>query len=354
MCSVSSSIRRVASRSGPRRARVGRRAPVLPDDLLFASFVRLIGKASRRACTSASRRYCASVSRLQPGSQPGHPATAQAGLEILAEGGTAADAAVAAALATCVAETVMTGLMGGGHALWWDAAPGRGATPRLLRRRARASAPTPRAAAEQCRSPSGAARSLRGRDRLVRRPGRPCRARRALATPRPASRGRGSCAPALALARYGVAMPPAHARVPRDARARDDDARGGADLRPGRTAARAGDLLGSRGSRGRSSSWPTRARAPSTRARSPALLALMAERGGLVTATTSPPTGRAGGSRSRCVRRATRAHARQASRRSPRRSRALPRFGGSPEPARALALAGALAARRHRTGIRRA
>ncbi len=50
----------------------------------------------------------------------GHPATAEAGREILADGGTAADAAVAAALASCVAETVMTGLLGGGHAIVWD------------------------------------------------------------------------------------------------------------------------------------------------------------------------------------------------------------------------------------------
>ena len=54
----------------------------------------------------------------------GHPATADAGLEILAEGGTAADAAVAASLASCVAETVMTGLLGGGHAVYHDAASG--------------------------------------------------------------------------------------------------------------------------------------------------------------------------------------------------------------------------------------
>ena len=50
----------------------------------------------------------------------GHPATAEAGAEILADGGTAADAAVAMGLASCVAETVMTGLLGGGHAIWWD------------------------------------------------------------------------------------------------------------------------------------------------------------------------------------------------------------------------------------------
>ncbi len=57
---------------------------------------------------------------MRPGIAAGHPATAEAGLEILAEGGTAADAAVAACLASCVAETVMTGFLGGGHALWWD------------------------------------------------------------------------------------------------------------------------------------------------------------------------------------------------------------------------------------------
>jgi len=55
----------------------------------------------------------------------GHPATAEAGVEILAEGGSAADAAVAACLASCVAETVMTGLLGGGHAIYWDARTGR-------------------------------------------------------------------------------------------------------------------------------------------------------------------------------------------------------------------------------------
>jgi gamma-glutamyltranspeptidase / glutathione hydrolase len=50
----------------------------------------------------------------------GHPATVAAGIEILEEGGTAADAAVAAGLASCVAETVMTGLLGGGHAVYFD------------------------------------------------------------------------------------------------------------------------------------------------------------------------------------------------------------------------------------------
>jgi gamma-glutamyltranspeptidase / glutathione hydrolase len=73
----------------------------------------------------------------------GHPATVEAGIEVLAEGGSAADAAVAACLASCVSETVMTGLLGGGHAIYYDAAsaharnldcfvavPGLGAEPK--------------------------------------------------------------------------------------------------------------------------------------------------------------------------------------------------------------------------------
>lgn len=80
---------------------------------------------------------------MQAGVAAGHPATTAAGIEILADGGTAADAAVAACLASCVAETVMTGLLGGGHAIYYDAAaervrnldcfvavPGLGAEPR--------------------------------------------------------------------------------------------------------------------------------------------------------------------------------------------------------------------------------
>src|SRR5438128_2404950 len=51
----------------------------------------------------------------------GHAATTAAGIEILTDGGSAADAAVAASLASCVSETVMTGLLGGGHAIYWDA-----------------------------------------------------------------------------------------------------------------------------------------------------------------------------------------------------------------------------------------
>ena len=57
---------------------------------------------------------------MRAGVAAGHPATAEVGLEILAEGGTAADAVVAMALASCVAETVMSGLLAGCHAIVFD------------------------------------------------------------------------------------------------------------------------------------------------------------------------------------------------------------------------------------------
>ena len=58
---------------------------------------------------------------MPAGVAAGHPATVEAGIEVLEDGGSAADAAVAASLASCVAETVMTGLLGGGHAIYFDA-----------------------------------------------------------------------------------------------------------------------------------------------------------------------------------------------------------------------------------------
>jgi gamma-glutamyltranspeptidase/glutathione hydrolase len=137
----------------------------------------------------------------------GHSATAEAGLEILEEGGTAADAAVAATLASCVAETVMTGLLGGGHALHWDAA--RGAAQNLD---------------GFCTVPSGRGAELVHLEvpfgaELVHYaigpascavPGVP-----ALAGELHARHGRlpwaRVCEPAVRLARHGVALPPAHA-----------------------------------------------------------------------------------------------------------------------------------------------
>ncbi|MEV6299210.1 gamma-glutamyltransferase [Actinoplanes sp. NPDC051861] len=54
-----------------------------------------------------------------------HPATARTGVRILQAGGSAADAAVGAVLACCVAETVYTGLGGGGFATYFEASTGK-------------------------------------------------------------------------------------------------------------------------------------------------------------------------------------------------------------------------------------
>ena len=57
---------------------------------------------------------------MRPGVAAGHPVTADVGAEVLADGGSAADAVVAMALASCVAETVMSGLLSGCHAISFD------------------------------------------------------------------------------------------------------------------------------------------------------------------------------------------------------------------------------------------
>lgn len=137
----------------------------------------------------------------------GHPATADAGAEILADGGTAADAAVAACLASCVAETVMTGLLGGGHGIYFDATAGdtrlldcfvtvpsgEGAQMEELQVRFGEELVHYAVGASSCAVPGVPA----GLDTLWRAYGR-----------LPWSR---LVEPALRLARTGVAMPPAHA-----------------------------------------------------------------------------------------------------------------------------------------------
>src|SRR6516225_805207 len=71
----------------------------------------------------------------------GHPLTAQAGADVLHAGGNAVDAAVAAILASTVAEPLLTGLGAGGYMLvvapglepvlldFFVEAPGRGSDP---------------------------------------------------------------------------------------------------------------------------------------------------------------------------------------------------------------------------------
>jgi gamma-glutamyltranspeptidase/glutathione hydrolase len=73
-----------------------------------------VGRSKR-----TSRRQ--EVKRVHAGVAAGHPATAEVGLRMLAAGGSAADAAVAAVLACCVSESVLTGIGGGGFATYYDA-----------------------------------------------------------------------------------------------------------------------------------------------------------------------------------------------------------------------------------------
>src|SRR3954464_4566120 len=67
-----------------------------------------------------------SANRIPAGVAAGHPATTEVGLRVLAAGGSAADAAVAAMLTACVGETILTGLGGGGVATYYDASTGEG------------------------------------------------------------------------------------------------------------------------------------------------------------------------------------------------------------------------------------
>jgi gamma-glutamyltranspeptidase/glutathione hydrolase len=148
---------------------------------------------------------------LVPGVAAGHPATVDAGVEILEAGGSAADAAVAASLASCVAETVMTGLLGGGHAIYWDASagrawnldcfvatPGLGAEPREVEL-VHLDVPFGTELVHYAVGPAscGVPGLLAGLDALWQRFGR---------LPWP-----GLVEPALRLARDGVDFPPAHA-----------------------------------------------------------------------------------------------------------------------------------------------
>lgn len=62
---------------------------------------------------------------VEAGVAAAHPATAQAGADLLAQGGSATDAAVGMMLTSCAAETIFTGLGGGGFAIHYDAAERR-------------------------------------------------------------------------------------------------------------------------------------------------------------------------------------------------------------------------------------
>ncbi len=142
---------------------------------------------------------------MKAGVAAGHPATAEVGAEILDDGGTAADAVVAMALASCVTETVMSGLLSGCHAMVFDGA-------RVMSLDGFAAVPTGEAELEELEIPFGA-------EPVVYAIGPASCAVPGL----PAALGELSerlgrlpwtrlCEPALALARSGAALPEMHAR----------------------------------------------------------------------------------------------------------------------------------------------
>jgi gamma-glutamyltranspeptidase/glutathione hydrolase len=222
---------------------------------------------------------------MRAGVAAGHPATAEAGAEILAEGGSAADAAVAASLASCVAETVMTGLLGGGHALYLDAhsgtvenldcfvaVPGLGAPPQrheLLELEVPFGAELVHYAVgpASCGVPGVPA----GLEALWSRFGRLPWAR--------------LCEPALGLARTGVAMLPAHAACLEMLAPVMTMNEGAAIYAPGGKLLATGDRLEQPGLvRALSLVAEEGPRSVYTGTIAESLLALVGERGGLVTA----------------------------------------------------------------------
>ena len=137
---IRSRCRSASAGSGASRRRstrqVSRRSRSAGDDGGRTPRRRPAGRGARTRGSAAARRRPARGGCALGGSHPagsrvrnvvaaGQAATAAAGAEILDEGGSAADAAVAASLASCVSETVMTGLLGGGHAIHFEAASGR-------------------------------------------------------------------------------------------------------------------------------------------------------------------------------------------------------------------------------------
>jgi gamma-glutamyltranspeptidase/glutathione hydrolase len=222
---------------------------------------------------------------MRAGVAAGHPATAEAGAEILTEGGTAADAAVAACLASCVAETVMTGLLGGGHAIYLDAAAGAAVNLDCFVAVPGLGAPRRRPELVQLEVPFGAELVHyavgpascgvpgvpAGLEALCQRFGR-----------LPWKR---LCEPALALARAGVVMPPAHAACLDMLAAVMTMNEGAAIYAPGGRLLRAGDLLSQpgllRAIEVLADEGPRSVYAGTV---AESLLGLVGERGGLVTA----------------------------------------------------------------------
>jgi gamma-glutamyltranspeptidase/glutathione hydrolase len=273
----------------------------------------------------------------------GHPATVEAGLEILHAGGSAADVAVAASLASCVAETVMTGFLGGGHAVYYDAAsgrvenldcfvavPGLGVEPReaeLLELDVPFGAELVHYAVgiASCGVPGLPA----GLGELWRRHGR-------LDWPRLAE-------PALRLARTGVEMPPAHAACLAMLAPVMTMNEGAPIYKPGGSLLEAGDRLEQPGLvRALELIADEGAETAYTGTIAAALLALMQERGGLVTEADLATYRAEWRAPVELAYLEARFYTRGDLSGLPETLPGVPRLAGLPEPERAVALAEAL------------
>ena len=174
---------------------------------------------------------------MRPGVAAGHPATAEVGAEILAEAGTAADAVVAMVLASCVAESVYSGLLAGCHAVCFDGS-------RVVNLDGFAAVPSRRGELVELPIAFGSEprRTRSGRPRALFRASR--RRSASCGSARAGCRGSGSST-ALGLARRGVPLPVMHERslemlgdlLPRTGRgslrARGDASRGETLEQPG-------------------------------------------------------------------------------------------------------------------------
>jgi gamma-glutamyltranspeptidase/glutathione hydrolase len=273
----------------------------------------------------------------------GHPATVEAGLEILHAGGSAADVAVAASLASCVAETVMTGFLGGGHAVYYDAAggrvenldcfvavPGLGVEPReaeLLELDVPFGAELVHYAVgiASCGVPGLPA----GLGELWRRYGRLDWARLA--------------EPALRLARTGVEMPPAHASCLAMLAPVMTMNEGARIYAPGGSLLKAGDRLEQAGLvRALEVIADEGAETAYTGTIAAALLALMQERGGLVTEADLATYRAEWRAPVELAYLEARFYTRGDLSGLPETLPGVPRLAGLPEPERAVALAEAL------------
>ena len=221
---------------------------------------------------------------MPPGVAAGHPATARAGLEVLEDGGSAADAAISACFASCVCEVVMTGLLGGGHGMVWNAAEARARQLDFF-------TSVPGIGAGSHRSPQLVELDIPFGEELIRYeigpescavPGIPAglyelwRRYGRLDWPR-------LLAPAIRLSREGVPMPPAHAACLEMLAPVLTLDRGEQLFAPGGQLLETGELLLQPGIADALELLAEDPRSLYSGALSRSLLALMSERGGLVT-----------------------------------------------------------------------